>query len=189
MSAPTVTHTLNLVEPRWKQFSITTSTTAQRMVPLALSVTAITRSGRVVTVETAAAHNYFAGQYVWIAGATQDAYNGKRLVATVVDATHFTYQIPGRGPNYIEDGALPVTPATGTITVYERHFARKVRLRTGVNGSDTVGIGPNSSADWYEIPASTEYSLPDMPDDAYMDLSQWWVQGSANTPTVRILYC
>lgn len=190
MGAPTVNSArIDLVELRYKQFSITATTTAARMVPAAAAITSITRASRTCTVTTTAVHNLFVGQYVWISGATQSAYNGKRLVLTTPTTSTFTFEIPVRGPNAILTSDLPVSPATGTITLTERHWAQRVRVVTGANGSDTVGIGPNASADWKAIAASTEYELPVMPDDTVFDLNEWWVKASANTPTIKVLYC
>lgn len=191
MNANTVPSSVNLIGAKFTQFSITTSTTAQRMVPLPLSVTGITRTGRTATATTASAHNYWVGQYVYVEGADQPEYNGLRLVTSIPSATTFTYEIPSRGPNGIPDSDLPVTPATAAVafTTRIKHEARTVILRTGANSSDTVGIGPNASADWYEVPASTEYRLPEIPQDSKIDLNDWWVQGSANTPVITVLYC
>lgn len=73
-----------------------------------ISVTSITRSGSVATVTTAVAHGLSAGppgDTFIIFDAVQTEYNGTRSVATVIDATSFTYAVSG----------APATPATGTI--------------------------------------------------------------------------
>lgn len=70
-----------------------------------ISVSSITRSGSLVTVTTAVAHNLEDGQYATIAGANQTDYNIKSKVIRISD-TVFAYVV----------NATPTTPATGTIT-------------------------------------------------------------------------
>lgn len=171
---------------RWKHFQLTTSTTAQTLTPLAIAVSSVTRTGRTVTVVTGSPHN-ITGQFVLINGADQAVYNGKKAV-TIVNATTFTFTIPTNGNNEVADVDLPVSPATGTITMTEVHHARRFQVRTGVNGSDTVGIGPNANANYYEIPASTIWAPPDLPDGEKIDLSEWYVQASGNTPVIDVIY-
>jgi hypothetical protein len=72
-----------------------------------VSVSSITRSGSTVTVTTTAAHGFGIKQVARIQGAAQTEYNGKWKVATVIDSTHFTFDI---------GAATPASPATGTIT-------------------------------------------------------------------------
>lgn len=82
-----------------------------------VNVSAITRVGSLVTVQTATPHGYDnplikwwnkngVGNIATIAGATQAEYNGEWPV-TYVDAQTFTFNI---------GTATPATPATGTIT-------------------------------------------------------------------------
>lgn len=72
----------------------------------AVAATSITRVGTVATV-TQTTHGFAVGNEVFIAGATQIAYNGLQTVETVPTANTFTYTL---------DDATAVTPATGTIT-------------------------------------------------------------------------
>jgi hypothetical protein len=71
-----------------------------------LSVDSITRSGSVVTVNYAAAHNYITEQIIRISGCNESDYNGDKKVTSVPTATSLTFQID----------TTPATPATGTIT-------------------------------------------------------------------------
>lgn len=71
-----------------------------------LSVTSLTRFSSTVTVVTATAHGYVIGEWVVIAGAIPDEYNGGMKIFDVIDATTFTFKLFGSPP----------TPATGTIT-------------------------------------------------------------------------
>jgi hypothetical protein len=71
------------------------------------AVTGITRSGTVATVTTTLAHNYYAGDTVTIADATETAYNGSFQITAIISPTKFTYTVSGS----------PTSPATGTITV------------------------------------------------------------------------
>ncbi len=93
------------------------------------SVSAITRVGNLVTLTTVGQHNYTQGynrhQYVTVKGATQTAYNGTFLVKGILSGTRITYEIPTTDP-------MPVTPATGTITIDEE--------RRSINGSYQVTV-------------------------------------------------
>ena len=51
----------------------------------------VSEAGDVVTVATAAAHNLSLGDAITIAGVSVAGYNGTFTVASVIDATHFTY--------------------------------------------------------------------------------------------------
>lgn len=68
-------------------------------------ITSITRSGYAATV-TQTAHPFAVGDEGLIVGATQTEYNGLQTVASVPDASTWTFTVNG----------LPVSPATGTIT-------------------------------------------------------------------------
>ena len=72
----------------------------------AVSVTSITRVGGVATVQTDVAHGFKSGESALISGATEAAYNIDAVVS-VIDLTHFTYQVAGE----------PASPATGSVTV------------------------------------------------------------------------
>jgi hypothetical protein len=73
----------------------------------AVAVTSVTRSGNVATVTTATNHGLASGQPVTVAGAVPYAYNGT-VTPTVTGLTTFTYLVAG----------APLSPATGTITVF-----------------------------------------------------------------------
>jgi hypothetical protein len=86
------------------------------------SVTSITRSGTVATVTLASADSSLTDQgYYTISGADQAAYNGKKRI-TVVDSTHFTFEVAGS----------PDSPATGTI-VCGKSAAGWTKPYTGTN--------------------------------------------------------
>jgi len=74
--------------------------------PYLQSISSITRSGSTATVTTGTDHNLATNDYVDIAGATEQEYNGTFQV-TVTGATTFTYTVTG----------TPSTPAGGTKTV------------------------------------------------------------------------
>lgn len=69
-----------------------------------LNVASITRAGSTATVTTSVANNLATGDYVTIAGATQNEYNGTFQI-TSTGASTFTYAVVG----------TPTTPATGSI--------------------------------------------------------------------------
>jgi len=70
-----------------------------------ISISAMTRSGSMVTVTTAVDHNLESGQYVTIAGADQTDYNIKTKVV-IVSSTVFGFATT----------ATPTSPSTGTRT-------------------------------------------------------------------------
>jgi len=56
-----------------------------------------TAASGTVTIQTAAAHSFAAGQLVTVSGVGVAAYNGTFAVSSVVDATHFTYAAASGG--------------------------------------------------------------------------------------------
>src|SRR5262245_8544760 len=93
------TPTLALTFLNWRKVRTNNAgSTAVRFTPTAVtpvSVSSITRTGRVVTVTTATDHQVrHAGVHVTIAGATQAEYNGVVLVTSVTSTTIFTFEIP-----------------------------------------------------------------------------------------------
>lgn len=73
------------------------------------SVTGITQTLGTATATTAAAHGYVPGQRIYVSGASQAGYNGRKTVLAVPSTTTFTFSVD----------AATVTPATGTIQVAE----------------------------------------------------------------------
>ena len=71
-----------------------------------VSLTSITRSGSTATA-TKASHGFADGQYVTIAGASLEAYNGTFPI-TVPTVNTFTYLVEGQ----------PLSPASGTLTAF-----------------------------------------------------------------------
>ncbi len=72
--------------------------TAQKLVPFVaatpqIAITSLTWAAGVVSVVTAAAHPYVAGDVVTIAGAVPAGYNGDVTILTAADTTHFTYAL------------------------------------------------------------------------------------------------
>ena len=92
-------------------------------------VTSIIRDGNTATLTTVGQHNYTSNyaceQYVTVRGADQEAYNGTFLVTSATGARVITYELPA-------DITLPVTPATGSITIDEE--------RNNVNGSYIITV-------------------------------------------------
>ena len=85
--------------PNGRSVRITFSTTSH------LNVSSITRSGSTATVTTTVANNLVTGDYVTIAGAAQNEYNGTFQI-TSTGASTFTYTVAG----------TPTSPATSSIT-------------------------------------------------------------------------
>lgn len=71
------------------------------------SVTGITQTAGVATATTSAAHGYVVGQRIFVSGASQAGYNGRKTIIAVPTTTMFTFAVD----------AATVTPATGTIQV------------------------------------------------------------------------
>jgi len=83
----------------------------------------ITRVSTTATA-TCAAHGFYTGSSVTIAGAVQTEYNGTFTI-TVVDANTFTYTVSG----------APATPATGTITASGNYGLTAMRIYRSITGS------------------------------------------------------
>jgi hypothetical protein len=92
-------------------------------------VASITRDGTTATLTTVGQHNYTSNymgkQYATVRGADQAAYNGTFLVTSATGAKVITYELP-------DDITLPVSPATGNITIDED--------RNNVNGSYVITV-------------------------------------------------
>lgn len=109
------------------------------------SVSTMTRSGSTVTVTTGSSHNYASGEYVLVAGANQDGYNGGWGPITVTGGTTFTFDI----------GSLtPSSPATGTITVARAKAAfraadvgKYIKINSGLCKIKTVTSAVQIKAD------------------------------------------
>lgn len=109
------------------------------------SVASMTRVGNLVTLTTVGQHNYTQGysrsQYVTVKGANQTAYNGTFLVKDILSGTRITYEIPTTDP-------MPVTPATGTITIdEERRSINGSYQVTVTNGTTFTFTSPNAASD------------------------------------------
>ncbi len=83
------------------------------------TIASASETGMVVTITTAAASTLVRGQAVTIAGLSVAGYNGAYDVATVVDSTHFTYNIDPTNPaklNLPFDAGSVTSTATATAT-------------------------------------------------------------------------
>jgi LysM repeat protein len=75
-------------------------------VPIAAPATGAVRSAGIATILTTAPHGFAAGDTVTVAGVTDASFNGAFAVASVPDATHFTYA---------QQGAADATSGNGTV--------------------------------------------------------------------------
>jgi hypothetical protein len=89
---------------------------------LTKTVSSVTRSGSTATAVTSAAHGLSTREVVAISGANQAEYNGSFTI-TVVDASTFTYTVPG----------APATPATGTVIATRQPAPGVIRSITGAH--------------------------------------------------------
>ncbi|HMD32385.1 MAG TPA: hypothetical protein VKG84_10785, partial [Candidatus Acidoferrales bacterium] len=82
---------------------------------IAASPTGATQSGLICTIATTTAHGCTAGQSVVIAGVGVAGYNGTWVVASVIDATHFTFA--NTLTSLAASGGGTATPLTQTVTI------------------------------------------------------------------------
>jgi hypothetical protein len=92
------------------------------------AITSLTSSGTAVTATTADTSALVTGEFITIAGASPTSYNGTYAI-TVVDATHFTYNVTT---------APASTPATGSPTWTDNFQSLAGQTAVGPGGS---GIG------------------------------------------------
>lgn len=127
-----------------------------------LAVTAITRAGATVTVQTATAHNLATNDWVRLPNQSAEDYRGVWQI-TAVDATHFTFNI---------GAAAPVSPAAVPGTCYkvrpplrwDRNVANDfVVVPTG--GPPSTGHIKMPPADWM-LPYNDQLWLPYARDEA-----------------------
>lgn len=106
-----------------------------------VNITAISRTGNVVTVVTAIAHGLVVGQAGWLQGEVNDAsFNGIYTVASVPNATTFTYN---------QTGANATPTAAGTIQPARQWVA--LDLYNG-NGGE---LDQNFEM-WFPVPSGSE---------------------------------
>jgi hypothetical protein len=72
------------------------------------NISAISRTSNVVTVTTAVTTGMLATDQVIIAGVTDTSYNGTFAIASIIDATHFTYAQTGANSSSSGGTAAPV---------------------------------------------------------------------------------
>ena len=136
--------------------SVATSSPHGLIVNVAgITISAISRTANVVTVTTAAPHGLNPVGGVLIASVTDASYNGNFPVATIVDATHFTYAQSGANSSSSGGTATPTDQVTianvtyGGATSFNATFVVASAVdsthftynQTGENGSGTSGTG------------------------------------------------
>ena len=129
------------------------------VVNVASSPSGATQSGLICTIATTSAHQCTAGQTVIIAGVGVAGYNGTWIVASIVDATHFTFANVVSG--LAASGAGTVTPLTETVTI-------QTSTAHGFSAGQTVAVSGVALAayngSWVitAIPDAThfQYTLP-----------------------------
>ena len=122
-----------------------------------LSITSISRSSNISTVETSSEHGLSTGDTVNISGANESAFNGNDLEITVTDETHFTYS--NSGSDGSASGTIILRCGTATIIRFEKLIAVEAQLvftRGPIIGSWSqgyqdyiiaAGITPNTDLD------------------------------------------
>lgn len=122
------------------------------VVPAVLTLASLTSSGSIATATTSADHGLMEGDFVVIAGATPDGYNGTHRIRSVPSTTTYTFEIPGS----------LATPATGTITAQEANIRYRYFTTYGNLTEDSTDvIIPDQFADVLVAYAFGRYGLVD----------------------------
>lgn len=126
--------------------TVTLTTGAATLGPVVTNITSISQTNNVYTVTTASASGAAAGGYVFLTGSTNATFSGPRLVATVVDATHFTYT----GGDDTRNEVNPPAPATGgTVTVINANHLALPSSVVNVSGSAVTWVsGQTFNTGW-----------------------------------------
>lgn len=171
---------MNLPLLRFRSFSVTTSGTPGTATSLnfpTISASSLTRSGTTATFTATAAHHLADGQFVTIAGADNDQYNGVKQI-TVTGATTFTYTLPSD----------PGANASGTITATcSPHAQWALIVSDGNNDSAGVTFGPDVNADFDTVSPAQAYALP-CPSGGKFNLADWYVKSSVASQVLRVLF-
>jgi type IV pilus assembly protein PilY1 len=110
----------NLTDPSNVFSTSNTGITADMFgTTIAVNISSLTRSGTTALVGTSGTHGFSTGDYITIANASPNDYNGTFPI-TKIDSTHFTYPV-------VE---YPPTPASGTYTASESGIPINVTLLT-----------------------------------------------------------
>lgn len=176
---------VQLKELKWRYFTLATSVTPARILPAALGTSSVTIDGRVVTVNTSSAHEYFAGMLVTLAGFTgaSAVLNAKWPVESIVDADSFTVKLPD---HRINGNDLP-TAIAGTPTTTFRPMAQRVWFTN--TDAQAINVGPNAGALGLVVPATSgSVELPQMPEGSKFYLGDWYCAAASGTPTLKVLY-
>jgi len=99
-----------------------------------VAISAMSWSGGIVSVTTAAINSFAPGSRIGITGASPNALNGVFVIAAVPDATHFQYYLP----------ANPGTPIVTTNALATSQYFVDVRKGLGLN-TFTVGVVSSAS--------------------------------------------
>lgn len=105
-----------------------------------VSISSVSRASNVVTVTTAAAHGLSAGQSATHAGITDTTFNGVYTVASVTDATHYTFS----------QTAANGSSSGGTVT------ATKQIIGLWYDPTQQLGKAFMSVAMWFPVVAGNE---------------------------------
>ncbi len=104
----------------------------------AKTLTAISGNGTTVTYTTAAAHGYVPGQTVTVAALTPAGYGGAKVIASVIDSTHFTVTNATTGT---ATGFTTVSQAPATTISYDTGSDTTLFNMQMTPGSPFTGIG------------------------------------------------
>lgn len=151
------------------------------MVPASLitAITVLANDGVYATV-TAPAHGLFDGESATVAGASDANWNGY-FPMKVVDANTLFYTM----------AAVPANTTLGTASVFSFKVQQAFLLADAGN-SAAIGIGPDSSANYYPLAAGQSYTIPNTVNPqgqgSKVDLAQWYTLAVSGSQTLRILW-
>lgn len=119
----------------------TAANTYQAVIaPYSITISGVTNTGNngIATVTTANAHGFHVGQTVTVAGTGSNIYNGSPVVASVPNATQFTFTYNGNPPNGTVNSGT-VTPSTTAVTLSTVSRAATTEAATAAVTGATAG--------------------------------------------------
>jgi hypothetical protein len=130
----------------------------------AVEVSAISRTGNLVTVTTATPHGFYKGQIAEMRGVADGSYNGPVTIFSTPGTTQFTYANAGSDGNSSGGSAVPVVGAAGLSS--PASAAGNLELPVNLSGDSLslrFGISANGNpGDWFSLSQRVEvYLKPD----------------------------
>jgi len=102
-------------------------------------VSSITYSGTTATATTNSPHGLLPGSQVYISGASPSQYDGTFTVASVTDATHFTYTMSA-SPGANASGSVMMQTGTANVPVATITFSGTTATLTPAGGTNLIAL-------------------------------------------------